>query len=81
MIRSKPSQKHIIWAPESVIRLLWIEKQTFLVFVQFSEMLCSKRYDTNDLKARYSNSSKRKKIAMNQKENFICVGRIWWKVT
>ena len=77
MIRSKPSKQHVILSPQSVKRLLRIEKQTFLLFVKFGEKLCSKRYDTNDLKTRYLNSSKRKKIAMNRKENFISVCKIW----
>ena len=38
--------------------------------VKFGGMLCRKRYDTNDLKTHYLNSSKRKMIAMNRKENF-----------
>ena len=51
--------------------MVWIENQTFLDFVNFGENLCSKRFDTNDLKTRYLNSSKRKKIAMNQKQTFL----------
>ena len=47
--------------------------KTFLVFVKFGEKLCSKRFDTNDLNTRYLNSSKREKIAMNRKENFLSV--------
>ena len=52
-------------------------KQTILVFVKFGEKFCSKRYDTNDLKTRYLNFSKLKKIAMNRKENFLSVCTIW----
>ena len=47
------------------------------MFAKFDEKLCNKRYDTNDLKTRYLNSSKRKKIAMNRKENFLSVCTIW----
>ena len=54
------------WTPQSLKRLLRIEKQTILVFVKFGEKLCSKRYDTNDLKTRYLNFSKREKIGMNR---------------
>ena len=46
------------------------------MFVNFGEKLCSKRYDTNDLKTRYLNSSKREKIGMNRTKNFLCVCKI-----
>ena len=47
------------------------------MFVKFGEKLGGKRYDTNDLKTGYLNSSKHKKIAMNPKENFLSVCTIW----
>ena len=41
------------------------------MFVKFGEKLCSKRYDTNDLKTHCLNSSNRKKIAGNRNVTFL----------
>ena len=41
------------------------------MFENFGEKLCSKRYDTNDLKTSNLNSSERKKIAMTRKSTFL----------
>src|SRR5665213_15211 len=51
--------------------MLYIVMKTFFVFVIFGEKLCTKRYDTNELKTLYLNSSKCKLIAMNRNETFL----------
>ena len=40
------------------------------MFVKYGEKLCIKRYDTNNLKTRYLNYSKRKQTVMNRIENY-----------
>ena len=47
-IRYKRSKKIVILTPHSIKRMLRIEKQTFLVFVQFGEKLCNERFDSNN---------------------------------